>query len=162
MDFHDDLVRLAGREVQPVDVLGHEEVQRLLVFELDERLVRGVRLRGPHLAAQPVLPRAPAHVGIAHVVLEGRGLLGRRVLGPHAVRPAEVGDPRLGRDAGAGERDDAVARRVASPRWLEIAHAQIAQVGRGSLLPRARLMASRWARRDTPARRTARCAPRRP
>ena len=103
-----------GRVVQAVDVLGDERVQRALALELDERVVRGVRLRRPHLAvAAGSATRWRRTSGSRHVVLERRGLLGGRVLRPHAVRPAEVGDPRLGRDPGAGERDH--RRRAAQP-----------------------------------------------
>ena len=65
--------------------------------------VPGVRLGRPGRRAQPVLPRGAAHLRIGEVVLDRRRLLGRRVLRPHPVRPAEVGDARVGRDAGAGE-----------------------------------------------------------
>ena len=51
---------------------------------------------------------------IGEVVLDRRLLLGGRVARPHALRAAEVGDARLGRDAGAGEHDDA-ARGVDAP-----------------------------------------------
>ena len=44
------LGRLAGGVMQAVDVLRDEHVQRALVLELDERAVRDVRLRVPHLA----------------------------------------------------------------------------------------------------------------
>ena len=48
---------VAGRVVQPVDVLGHERVQVRAALDLGERDVAGVRLRVPHAARQPVLPR---------------------------------------------------------------------------------------------------------
>ena len=114
VDLDDDLGRLPGEVVQPVDVLGHEHVQRALALELDEREVRRVRLRVPHLAGAPVLPRPPPDLRIRHVVLQGRGLLGVRVLRPHAVRTAEVGDAGLGRDPRAREHHH--VRRVAQPR----------------------------------------------
>jgi len=56
---------------------------------------------------QPAAPCAPAHLGIGDVVLDGRHLLGLGVLRPHALRAAEVGDAGVGRDACAGENDDA-------------------------------------------------------
>ena len=69
--------------------------------------------------SQPVLPREPAHLRVGEVVLQRRRLLGRRVLRPHPVRPAEVGDARVGRDAGAGEHGDALGLGDPLPSALE-------------------------------------------
>ena len=102
-----------GRVVQAVDVLGDERVHVRDARELGDGAVPGVRLGAPHLGAQPVLPRELPHLGIRHVVLQRRGLLGRGVLRPHAVRAAEVGDAGLGGDARAGEDHDRA--RVAQP-----------------------------------------------
>ena len=58
------------------------------------------------------LPALDPHRAIADVALDRVAL---RVGGlPDAVRPAEVGDPGLGRDPGAGEDEDAPG--VAKPR----------------------------------------------
>ena len=57
---------------------------------------------------QPLLPGDAAHLGVVHVVVEVRRPLGLGVLRPDAVRAAEVGDARVGGDAGAGEDDDAL------------------------------------------------------
>jgi len=73
--------------------------------------VTGVRLGAPDLAIEPVPPGPSAQLGIGHVDVDLRGLLGRRILGPEPVRTAEVADARLGRDARAGQDDD-VARVV--------------------------------------------------
>ena len=54
-------------------------------------------------------------LGVGHVVLDRRLLLGLGVLGPHAVGTPEVGDAAVGRDAGAGEDDDALGRRLVDP-----------------------------------------------
>ena len=56
--------------------------------------------------SHPLLPRLDADLRIAHVVLDVHELHRLGVRGPHAVRPAEVGDARLGADAGAGEDRD--------------------------------------------------------
>ena len=65
----------------------------------------------PHRAVEARLPRRPANLGVGEVVLDVRRLLGRGVAGPHAVRPTEVGDARVGRDPRAGEHDDAARGR---------------------------------------------------
>ena len=106
MDLDHDLGRRAGRLVQAVDVLGDDRVQVRPAFELGQRDVPGVRLAPEQLTAGPVAPHLTAVLGVVHVVLDGRLALGRRVLGPEALRAAEVGDARLGRDPGAREDDD--------------------------------------------------------
>ena len=79
------------------------------------RRSRTTRARWPALGSavhagecEPALPRALAHLGIGHVVLEGGHLLGLGIARPHALRPAEVRDARLRGDARAGEDDDAL------------------------------------------------------
>ena len=99
--------------VQLVDVLGDERVELAQPLELDDREVPGIRLRAPRWAREPVLPRCFTHLGIGEVVVDVRHLLGHRIPGPHALRAAEVRDPRVGRDAGAGEHHDAF--RIAHP-----------------------------------------------
>ena len=105
----DHEVRVGTRLLmQLVDVLRHHGVQLAGALEIDDRPMSRVRLRVP---CRRVLSRAPGllpHLGITHVVLQRRRLLGRRVLRPDAVRPAEVGDARVGRDARAGEHHDAL------------------------------------------------------
>jgi len=59
------------------------------------------------LAARgPVALHRAAVFRVAHVVLDGRLALGGGVLGPDALRAAEVGDARLGRDPRPREHDD--------------------------------------------------------
>src|SRR4029079_18989636 len=58
----------------------------------------------------PALPRALADVLVGHVVLDGRLLLGLRILRPHALWPAEVRDAWFVRDAGAAQDHDAAGR----------------------------------------------------
>ncbi len=79
-----------------------------LLLELGERDVAGVGLTREQLAAGAVAPHVAAMVGILHVVLDVGLALGRGVLGPDALRPAEVGDARLGGDPRAGEHHDLV------------------------------------------------------
>ena len=103
----DDVVGVAARGlVQAVDVLGDERVHVRDARELGDGAVAVVRRRGPDVRPEPVLPRRLPHLGVRDIVLQGRGLLRGRVLGPHPLRPAEVRDARLGRDAGAGEDHD--------------------------------------------------------
>src|SRR5262249_32374921 len=60
-------------------------------------------------------PRPLPDLGVGHVVLDGRQLLGLRVLRPDALGPAEVRDPGLRGDAGPGERDDPARRGDPAP-----------------------------------------------
>ena len=117
----DDQVRVdAGSLVQLVDVLRHDGVELPRTRQLDDREVAGVRLGVPGRRVAPSSPGLLAHLGIVHVVLKGGHLLGRGVLRPDAVRAPEVGDARVGRDARAGQHDDALAllARPPSPdRW---------------------------------------------
>ena len=110
VDLDDLLRRVAGEMVEPVDVLRHQGVERGTPLELGEREVPGVRLArsAPHVAVDARLPRALAVLGVGDVVLDRGAPLGGRVLGPDALRAAEVGDARGGGDAGAGEHDDAL------------------------------------------------------
>ena len=91
-----------------------------------------VGLRLPGRCREAAAPRPPADVGVGHIGLERRQLLGFGVLGPHPCGTAEVGDPRVGRDTGTGENDDppAGADDDAGPvhRLLEI-HATIVPSG---------------------------------
>src|SRR5262245_51848347 len=93
--------------VQAVDVLGDERVELAPALERDKSAMAVVRLREPCRRVEPALPRVLAHLGIGDVVLQGRLLLGLGILRPDALRPAEVGNAGIGRDAGAGERHQA-------------------------------------------------------
>src|SRR5262249_59472322 len=73
----------------------------------DEGAMAAVRLREPCRRVEPALPRVLAHLGIGDVVLQRRLLLGLGVLRPDALRPAEVGNAGVRRDAGPGERHQA-------------------------------------------------------
>src|SRR5205823_11223080 len=107
MHLDHELARVAGELVQLVDVLRDERMELALALELDQREMAGVRLRVPRGMLQPALPRGFAHLGIVEVVVDVGELLGERILGPHALRPAEVGNARVGGDAGARENDNA-------------------------------------------------------
>src|SRR5262249_3671166 len=90
--------------VQAVDVLRDQGVELAPVLERHEGAMSVVRLREPCRRVEPALPRVLAHLGIGDVVLQGRLLLGLWILRPDALRPAEVGNAGVRRDAGAGER----------------------------------------------------------
>src|SRR3989441_9605831 len=94
--------------MEPVDVLGDQRVELAPVLEGDEGAVAVVRFRLPGRRVEPALPRALPHLGVGDVVLQRRYLLGLRVLRPDALRPPEVRDARVGRDAGARERHHAL------------------------------------------------------
>ncbi len=103
----DDAGRVgAGLLVKAVDVLGDQRVELPAPLEGDERAVPGVGLGRPRRRVEPALPRELTDLGVGHVVLERRHLLGLGVLGPDALRAAKIRDARLGGDAGAGERHD--------------------------------------------------------
>ena len=144
-----ELRRRAGALVQLVDVLRHERVQLAAPLERDERAVAGVRLGAPGRRVEARAPGRPPHLGFGEVVLDRRLLLGRRVLRPHAARPAEVGDAGLGRDAGAGEDDDAPGRVDETP----CVRSAIA----ASTVERAALSSSRRAARGSPGSRASTC-----
>src|SRR6185369_4416379 len=66
----------------------------------------GVRLSCPRRMSQPCTPCRLAHVGIAHVIMDVRELLRLRVARPQTLRPPEIGDSGIGRNACPGENDD--------------------------------------------------------
>ena len=107
--------RGAGPLVQLVDVLGDDGEQPALALQLGDGEVTGVRPGVPGRRVEAVLPRRLPHLRVAEVVLQRGRLLGRGVLGPHAVRAAEVGDARVGRDAGTRQHHDRAERRATQP-----------------------------------------------
>src|SRR5206468_1984664 len=66
-----------------------------------------VRPRLPRRRVEPALPCPLADLGIGDVVLQRRLLLGLGILRPDALRPPEVGNAGVRRDAGARERHHA-------------------------------------------------------
>ena len=98
----------AGDLVQPVGVLGDQRVELSSPLEVHQRGVTAVRLRTPRPMTEAGLPGGTPHLGIAEVRRQARRPLGRRVPRPHAVGPAEVGDPRVRRDAGTGQDGDGI------------------------------------------------------
>ena len=98
---------LPGLLVQPVDVLGDQRVEPPAALEVDQRAVPGVGLGRPHRRGQPVLPRPRPQLGVATrrpasvAIFSASGFLVQTPCGP-----PEVGDARVGRDAGAGQHDD--------------------------------------------------------
>jgi len=69
----------------------------------DTTLVRVTTRGGLVGHGEARLPGAGADLGVGHVVLQRGHLLGFGVLRPQPLRAAEVRDPRVGRDAGAGQ-----------------------------------------------------------
>src|SRR5437588_12156575 len=72
-----------------------------------------VRFRMPGGMFETALPRQLANVGILHVKVDVRELLRLGILGPDALRSAEVGDSGFRRNTGTGQRDN--ARRFVDP-----------------------------------------------
>ena len=93
VDLDDALGRRARGLVQPVDVLGDERVQRGAPLELGERAVAGVGLAAEQLALGAVAPHLPAVLGVGHVVLDRRRLLGRGSLVHMPFGPRKSGMP---------------------------------------------------------------------
>ena len=92
--------------VEPVDVLRDECVELPLPLQGGEGVVTGVRLGVVHGAVGAIGPGTDPVVAVGDVVLDGGGALGGGVLRPDAVGATEIGDPGLGRDAGAGQDGD--------------------------------------------------------
>ena len=77
----------AGLLVQPVDVLGHEHVEAAAALELDQGAVARRWARESHIGeVRRFCQDAPPQLGVGHVGLERRRLLGLGVLGPHPLR----------------------------------------------------------------------------
>src|SRR3989475_12662473 len=93
--------------MEAVDVLGDQRVERAAPLEGGERQMPGVGLGLPRGRLEPTPPGARADVGVGEIVLERRELFGAGVPGPHALRPAEIGDAGVGGDSGARQRHDA-------------------------------------------------------
>ena len=107
MHLDDPARRRTGSLVEFVDVLGDEGVQLLPPLELDQRPMPGIGLDvGPEFARGSALPVGLPDLGVVDVVLDVRCLLRRRVLGPQPLRTAEVGNPGVGRNPGAGQHGD--------------------------------------------------------
>src|SRR5438552_11426829 len=105
VDVHEPLGRKSAPLVEPVDVLRDEQLDVARVREVGERLVGSVRLgradQLPGLALVAPVPDARLLVG--EEVVQRNGLVPL----PATARRAEVGDSRRGREAGAGQHDDA-------------------------------------------------------
>ena len=99
-----DDVHRARLLVETVDILGDHHRGEPRLLESGDGEVSLIRLGVREAPLQARLPALDAHRTIAHIALDRVAL---RVGGlPDAVRPAEVGDPGLGRDARAGEHKD--------------------------------------------------------
>ena len=116
---HAELVpREARPAVQPVDVLRREEVEGPGPLERDERVVRERRPHGLEGGARD--GREVRRPRLLPLLL----LLGLVLERPDALRPAEVGQPRARRHAGARQDDDALrgAHHVDESRELGLEH----------------------------------------
>jgi hypothetical protein len=85
-------------------------VELAAALELHERDVPRIRLRTPCRMIQTALPGERANLRVRHVVLDAGQLFGGGIGRPQAVRAAEVRNTGFGRNAGAGQRDDARCR----------------------------------------------------
>ena len=93
-------------------------------LESDQRAMAVVGLAfGPHPAVDVALPRPLSGLRVADVGLDRGGFLGAGILGPDAVRPAEIGDARVGRDARSRQYADAVGVLDQRRRLLDRRHA---------------------------------------
>ena len=110
----------SGLLMEPVDVLGDQRVEPARALQVHQGGVAGVGLGVPHGRREAVLPRAAAHLGIVEIDLEGGHPLGLGVLRPQSLGPAEVGDARIGGDAGSGEGHDPARRASISGRAAPI------------------------------------------
>ncbi len=105
-----DHVRGPRTLVQAVDVLGEDRPETTCSLKVCQRQVAGVRLRGPGGVMAAALPRPNPYLGVLDVRLNVEHRRGVRVLGPHPVGSAEIGNPGIRAHAGAGEHDDPPAR----------------------------------------------------
>src|SRR5690625_822000 len=90
--------------MQSVDILGDDAAEPPLSLQGDQRLVRGIGLRGDVEELAPHLPRSGADIGRLDVSVEGE--LTRIVAGPDATGRTKVRHAALGTRPGAAERDD--------------------------------------------------------
>ena len=117
----DDLrLRHARALVQAVDVLGDDRRHLALLDQPGERAMAGIGFGLEHglVGRELAPPRFAPHLLRRHEVVE----VDRLVLGPDAARRAEVRDAQFGRDARAGEGDDALGAvdHLAQP--VDLAH----------------------------------------
>src|SRR6059036_1821865 len=79
--------------MQAVDILRDQRVQFSAPFELHEGSMPGVGRGMPRGMIDTALPRELADLGIRHVVMNVGEPFSFRVLGPHALRTAEIRMP---------------------------------------------------------------------
>ena len=104
----DDPFRVTtGRMVESVHILGDQGVQLPAALEFEEGAVAPVGFSLVGECGQLRLPGALSDVGFGQIVLDRGHLLGLWILGPDALGTAEVGNPRIRGDPGAGQHDDA-------------------------------------------------------
>jgi hypothetical protein len=126
MELEDALVAGAGGLVEPIDVLGRDRTQPLGPLERDECAMPGTRFGRPRGMMHAFLPGPGPDRRISQVSIDREEGLRRGILGPHALRTAEVRDARLRADArtrqhghASGFADppsNALDRRIHDPR----------------------------------------------
>src|SRR5690625_7447938 len=102
--------------MQSVDILGDDAAEPPLSLQGDQRLVRGIGLRGDVEELAPHLPRSGADIGRLDVSVEGA--LTRLVAGPDATWRTTVRHAALGTRPGAAARDD--TRRRPKPGYRRL------------------------------------------
>ena len=110
VDLNDPMRRIAGSLVQFIDVLRDKRVQLPAPLQRDQRQVARVGLRLPCRMSETAPPGVFPHLPIGKIVLQRRELFRGGIPGPHALRPAEVGYPRIGGNSGSGQHDHALCR----------------------------------------------------
>jgi hypothetical protein len=123
VDLDDPVRTRARRLVEPVHILRDQRLQLALRFQIDEGAVSGIWIALLRGAGELHLPGAAAHLGVAHVVLDRRHLLGLGILRPQTLRSAEVLDTGVGRDARSGQDRDALGCVDQGPRCFDLVHA---------------------------------------
>jgi hypothetical protein len=97
-------------------------------FHPGDDLMRLVRLAGTDLPA-PGFMTFPDELGVGQKTLDGYHPHGVDFF-PHPSRPAECGDPRLGRNTGTGEYRDPLALQelLYDFRWIQVVFLELAIV----------------------------------
>ena len=85
---HDSMIRA----LRPTDALAYVSFYHRLEQRRDESPVARIGLGVPSRVIEPRLPGKLPHLGIGHVMVDVREPFGFRILRPHALRPAEIGD----------------------------------------------------------------------
>src|SRR5262245_1609781 len=109
-----------GSLVQTINVLGDDSGHLALIDQAGERAMTSIRGGLLH----HLVARELATPGLTARLARGKEVakLDRLVLGPYASRRTIIGDPRLGGDAGTGERDHAFRIGDHAPQLVDLPH----------------------------------------